>query len=1609
MKHSFFSKTISFFLLFVLLFNMLTPAVSYAATGITQAEFSSYESISATDMVNLSTGDFTFNLPILEVPSPEGGFSLPLAYHAGIQLEEEASWVGLGWSLNAGAIQRNASQYPDDFSGESLNTTISNSGGEGFGINFIFGTYTNDSQKGTGGTVGFGSVIGMGFGTAAGFTAMGVTFSPDNGIKVDAVGVAMSLVTVATMGSSSILSTAFEGGAALGVALNTASALYSYTNMAVGLASTGSSTMSLNDWTITKNNYFFYQSYNYHLDASKSENMYGALYLGDITELDNSEGEARPPVISYGSLNVSPVNSKRFLNQDGLRPVSDMHYYADNSNLSWVIQPSSIGYDNFNVMGDGISGNIKPYRTDVGSLAYPNLGDQYYRRYSPVQFVNSSLSKINFKYDGDFANNYSHHRYGNSEMGIDNNATNLVANGHFNWILYDSHLYSQRREADRPLNGGFKNNHLAGSRHVNWFSNTEISNGTAKSNNFMDFQNSTSRATFRSTLPAKGIGGFSITRADGLTYHYALPVYNKTQKTVSYSVADPNNRTQVINYNPYAINWLLTGITGPDFVDRGEIGIIDGADFGYWVMFNYGNFTSAYHWRTPYDYDTYSASSNDTRQFSEGTKETYYLNSIVTRTHTALFVKSMRYDGKGYYQRGSVPSGTQYCAAFYPIIEDAALSVKLNEIIVLKNEDYAQIGLSYSSFAQSNPTLSNWNAVLDDADITPSMRNLIKDRQIKRIAFNYTYDLCNKTPSSFDGGIYPGSVNDKCSYSWKLGKLTLNSISMRGENDIQTMPDYKFNYGNNPNYSSNNWDGWGVYKSDGTADLNGHASNLEGAEWSLNTITTPLGGEIGVVYERDLYNSVSGNPIYTDIPMTYDVNATTSIKGPQKYNFSTATIPVGSKVTLYGKVEKAIPGLRAPTLSYTTFTKDAIVLSSNKNTIVTNLDFKLDQGLYETAYNDYKRIVSLNLISATFYDRAGGDIRVKQIATKDENGNYLKTQYIYTTNGISGGPSSGVCSVEPDFIRSKTYPFYNYYDYPVTPVLYGKVTVYDGDYIGGKEYTSKNEYNFVTPNSNMVTSTQSPLYDGALCFSGECSNTFKMYNYNLAIKTSSIGSLQSTIKYNNKGLNLNSVLFNYDDGGNFSNMGQFTEGSIMSQIIVTFNADRTINSKVNQLYRTTKNFWPTIPKSVTTTTNGVSTTITKTKYDFITGNNLETEYVSSKGDKYRTRKTPAYFKYPTMGSKVDDNNNCNMLLQEAQNYLFYVNSSNQEVLMGTNVQTWKKIWDYRKYDPTSFYYYVDESITDIWRKEKSFVWSSLINTDGTTANFTDYDWMTATQNKGWKKGNEVTRYSHYSKPLESIDINGNYSSSKMGYNDNFIIASTNNARYAGFVYSGAEDPISGTDWFGGEVGGASKWYPGSVYVKSNYVHTGKYSIRLFNGDFGFLYRGKIGNTSTSDVRQGQTYRASVWLHQDNAKYGVLYCNLKKADYTIATGSFPSVDINSPSTKKIGNWYLLTLDFTVPVSTDGLTMEVCTYFPPPATSPPSTTAIYFDDFRVHPILSPVSAYVYDTKNGRLTATLNQQNFATLYNYDQTGRLKSTYQETLQGFAKVTENSFNYGAK
>jgi uncharacterized repeat protein (TIGR01451 family) len=158
----------------ILLLLVLDIGSTQAQTGGPgQPEFMQFKAASASDLVNPSTGSFSYNIPLFDV----GGYPVNLSYQSGAQMEDVASIVGLGWNINIGAVSHTMRGLPDDFSGDIVTRT----------------TYMKPNIT-YGGNIGVGvEVIGfpIGAGLSAGF---GVFYNNYNGYGVEqSYGVSFSM------------------------------------------------------------------------------------------------------------------------------------------------------------------------------------------------------------------------------------------------------------------------------------------------------------------------------------------------------------------------------------------------------------------------------------------------------------------------------------------------------------------------------------------------------------------------------------------------------------------------------------------------------------------------------------------------------------------------------------------------------------------------------------------------------------------------------------------------------------------------------------------------------------------------------------------------------------------------------------------------------------------------------------------------------------------------------------------------------------------------------------------------------------------------------------------------------------------------------------------------------------------------------------------------------------------------------------------------------------------------------------------------------------------------------------------------------------------------
>jgi len=82
--------------------------------------------VAAGALVTKSTGDLSFSSPLITVPGT-GGMSFPIVFSysgSGVFMDQAASWVGLGFSLEPGSITRTVMGIPDDATNDMNNVWV---------------------------------------------------------------------------------------------------------------------------------------------------------------------------------------------------------------------------------------------------------------------------------------------------------------------------------------------------------------------------------------------------------------------------------------------------------------------------------------------------------------------------------------------------------------------------------------------------------------------------------------------------------------------------------------------------------------------------------------------------------------------------------------------------------------------------------------------------------------------------------------------------------------------------------------------------------------------------------------------------------------------------------------------------------------------------------------------------------------------------------------------------------------------------------------------------------------------------------------------------------------------------------------------------------------------------------------------------------------------------------------------------------------------------------------------------------------------------------------------------------------------------------------------
>ncbi|HWK02510.1 MAG TPA: hypothetical protein VNS58_02695 [Puia sp.] len=900
--------------------------------GPGQPEQQSFQSVGTSNMVDLFSGDFSYNIPLLDV----GGYPINIHYRSGVSMDQEASWVGLGWNINPGSINRNMRGIPDDFKGDIITKVQSVRPNWTAGVNLGLDPEFFGLPAGLNASAGlfYNNYRGVGFETGAGID---ISLTSAKGAKggLDA-SLGLNLSNNSQNGFSiepsfNLNRTRMEdqvsgisNGLSIGASFSTRRGLQDLNFSMSGSRlnknqaddsrwnrsgpSTFGGNISFAHQAYTPTVHLPYTSYQFNFTFKLGGEANGFHPLGSIggyysrQYIAQNDTLLNTPAYGYMCLQNGNANPSAMLD---FNREKELPAYSGNPPTPHLAIPNYT-YDIYSISGEGTGGMFRPYRGDIGYVRDPVMRSKSVSGGGSADLGAGDVwhggIDARFSYSTTTTGAWADNNQLAAQTGF-KNADSIFENVYFRnpaekainaqpyydkigdtkvlmpvMTSYDDpsltplmQAYSKFIASGAPL-------HFDGSivKTARDKRSQVISYLTAKDAANFGLETGIFNYPYNQFIPTNcGLSSGVVTESrvssyrkphhfseitvlnpDGKRYIYGLPVYNLDQEEVSFSV-DKNHSNaaaggNLVQYQPgtnsslnnsgkdhfysrekipaYASSFLITGLVSSDYVDRTGDGITDD-DQGDAVKFDYTKLygtDNPYKWRTPYALDsaTYQEglktdNSDDKGSYIYGTKEIWYLNSLVTKTMIATFTLNdpakgeVRQDGYGVVDEngGMDPShGLRY----------------LKQIDLYSKVDY-------------------FNFINKGTTPTP----------VKTVHFVYSYRLCPGAPGSLNG----------------QGKLTLDSIwySYNGNNKGHQNP-YVFHYHtNNPSYNNSAYDRWGNYKHPSSnpggisnADypyslqngINGWDSTqaaYNAGAWNLDSIRLPSTGTLKIAYESDDY------------------------------------------------------------------------------------------------------------------------------------------------------------------------------------------------------------------------------------------------------------------------------------------------------------------------------------------------------------------------------------------------------------------------------------------------------------------------------------------------------------------------------------------------------------------------------------------------------------------------------------------------------------------------------------------------------------------------------------------------------------------------------------
>ncbi len=901
-------KIISVYLAISLLVEIFYPSYTKASNGPLAPEFSSFEPVGASGMVNEFTGDFSYNLPVLNIPGPNGsGYALSLSYHSGVKPEEEASWVGYGWTLNPGAINRIKKGFADDINGGEITyyNKLEDNYTLGYGIN-TGANYEGIVGGSTSLGIRFNNLKGYGHNIGQGldFLGCGASYNWDLGDQagsysayINPVNMVQSVVNL----SQSIQNAKVNKLLGMKAPAQSLKETYinelkgyknTFTNQIKGLATfnTGSqygifaTETSVNPmktpeytgknqqysistgftwWGVTFSAGSTYSYSEIDYKDKMTEKAFGYIYSNNATNDDMMDyyNERENPFQKNDNFLPMPVSNPDIFTVSGEGIGGAFRFYAKEA---MQFSPStSKSETKIESLGDNISfPAVDVFSTNEGS----GSSKYEYSNWEQTGYQNSTAEENFFpRFEADLG--------GSVNFGIadDAYAAELDSQGTQKMKLYNGTTEKEIQDYTAVIDQNkIPNSILTGyndranrSSFIGYHTNEKIQKGLGYNlaANYSEYIN-------RSDSTIKdGIGEFVTYNEAGIKYNYGLPVYCKNEGSLSYGldgtesiennqhvkskdISDWNKIDRVngqYNAAPYASAYLLTDITTPDYIDRTQDGI-SADDFGGFTKFNY---------KQAYGSQNKGEGKNWFKWRIPFDGLLYEEGSLSDPRDDAGYAM---YGMKEVYYLESIETKT-HIAKFIISKRKDGLGSATNEDAAFCNYKKEDLDRLYK---------------LDKIELYTKDKDGKPDQLLQVTHFEYDYSLMKGKPNSIDenggtltlkkvwtdyNGIYNANKNEyQFIYEYPLQEEFPNAVT-----DLYADL-FSNSYSNeNPDYEMCNVDAWGNYHSDGVSHSNSREpwhcqKESDPSAWHLKQINLPGGGNIIIQYEEDEYQFVQNYP-----------------------------------------------------------------------------------------------------------------------------------------------------------------------------------------------------------------------------------------------------------------------------------------------------------------------------------------------------------------------------------------------------------------------------------------------------------------------------------------------------------------------------------------------------------------------------------------------------------------------------------------------------------------------------------------------------------------------------------------------------------------------------